>query len=58
MEGCRERGRPVTAWADDIKKWVGGSLTVATNKAEDREGWRALVKTTAAPVSTDQRDLK
>ena len=39
MEGFRERGHPVTAWADDIKKWVGGSLAVASNKAKDREGW-------------------
>ena len=38
MEGCRGRGRPVTAWADDIKKWVGGSLAVASNKAKDRKG--------------------
>ena len=46
------RGRPVTAWTDDIKKWVGESLAVASNKAKDREEWRALVKTTAVPVST------
>ena len=39
-------------WADDIKKWVGGSLAVASNKAKDREGWRALVKTTTVPVGT------
>ena len=52
MEGCRGRGLPVTAWADDVKKWVGGSLAVASNKAKDREGWRALVKTTAVPVGT------
>ena len=52
MEGCRGRGRPVTARADDIKKWAGGSLAVALNKAKDREGWRALVKTTAVPVGT------
>ena len=38
MERCRGRGRPVTAWADDIIKWVGGSLavTVASNKAKDK----------------------
>ena len=52
MEGCRGRGRPVTAWANDIKNWVGGSLTFASNKEKDREGWRALVMTTTVPVST------
>ena len=36
IEGCGGRGRLVTAWADDIKKWVGGSLAVALNKAKDR----------------------
>ena len=53
MEECRGRGRPVTA-----VRWVGGSLAVASNEAKDREGWWALLKTTAVPVGTiwQQRD--
>ena len=50
VEGRRGRGRPTTAWTDDIKAWNGGSLTVATNLARDRIAWRTLIKTTAAPM--------
>ena len=52
VEGRRGRGRPTTAWTDDIKAWNGGSLTVATNLARDRIAWRTLIKTTAAPMGT------
>ena len=50
MEGSRGRGRPTTAWTDDIKKWAGGGMAGASIKARDREGWRILVKATAAPI--------
>ena len=42
----RGRSHPVTAQADDIKKWAGGSLAVASNKAKDE------VKATAVTVGT------
>ena len=39
MEGCRGRGCPVTGKANNIKKWAGGSLAVASNKARQlRDG--------------------
>ena len=47
-EGKRRRGRPLTSWASDIVKLVGGSLADAVHKAADREVWRALVIATAA----------
>ena len=48
VEGRRGRGRPITSWRDSIKA-VTGSLAVATRRAADRDGWRALIKATAAP---------
>jgi hypothetical protein len=52
VEGRRGRGRPITSWTDDIKSWTGGSMARATNLAHDRDVWRALIKTTAAPTGT------
>ena len=52
VEGRRGRGRPTTAWTDDIKAWNGGSMAAATNLARDRKAWRTLIKTTAAPTGT------
>ena len=48
VEGKRRRGRPLTSWASDIVKLVGGCLADAVHQAVDREGWRALVMATAA----------
>ena len=50
VEGRRGRGRPTTAWTDDIKKWTGGSMEAATHMAEDRDRWRILIRATAAPM--------
>ena len=47
VEGTRRRGRPLTSWASDIVKVVGGSLTDAVHQAVNREGWHALVMVTA-----------
>ena len=52
VEGHRGRGRPTTAWTDEIKVWSGGSMAKATNIARDRGRWRALVKATAVPMGT------
>ena len=48
MEGKRGRGRPQTSWLTDIKQWTGGSIAASIRQAENRTGWSALVKTTAA----------
>ena len=52
MEGCIRRRRPVTAWADDIKMWTGGRLLIASNKANETQGWRAMMRATAVPEGT------
>ena len=48
LEGKRRKGRPLTSWASDIVKLVGGRLADAVHQAVDREGLRALVVATAA----------
>lgn len=47
VEGKRRRGRPLTSWASDIVKLVGGSMPEADHQAADREGWHALVIATS-----------
>ena len=57
VDGRRGRGRPITAWTDSIK-YETGSLAAATHAARDRDGWRALVRTTSAvPLDTMDRFL-
>ena len=36
MPGARRRGRPRTAWMDNIKKWTGPSVEDSTRITEDR----------------------
>ena len=48
MEGKRGSGRPQTSWLTDIKQWTGGRIAESICQAENRTGWNALVKTTAA----------
>ena len=52
VEGKRGRGRPITAWTDQIKVSTNGSMARATTLARDRGRWRALVKATAVPMGT------
>jgi len=49
VEGSRRRGRPTTAWTDDIKRNTGLKMAAVTRLASNRTDWRALVKTTAVP---------
>ena len=48
MEGKGGRVRPQTSWLTDIKQWTGGSIAKSIRQAENRTGWNALVKNTAA----------
>ena len=48
VEGKRRRGRPATAWFDDIRNWTGHGLAAASTAAADRRGWRELVRATEA----------
>jgi len=40
MPGARRRGRPRTAWMDNIKTWTGLSVEESIRMTEDRDKWR------------------
>jgi len=39
MPGARKRGRPRTAWVDNIKTWTGLSVEESIRMTEDMEKW-------------------
>jgi len=41
--GARRRGRPRTAWMDNIKTWTGLSVEESVRMTEDRDKWRKYV---------------
>jgi hypothetical protein len=52
LEGKRPLGRPRRRWVDDIKmdlREIGWDGMDWINLAEDRDQWRALVKTVTNP---------
>jgi len=49
MPGARRRGRPRTAWMDDIKTWTGLSMEESIRMTEDRDKWRKYVHGVANP---------
>ena len=48
VSGGRARGRPRKKWNDNITEWTGLSFAEATRAADDREGWRRLVRVAAS----------
>ena len=48
MPGARRRGRPHTAWMDNIKTW-----TESIRMREDRDKWRKYVRGVANPRIED-----
>jgi len=40
MPGARRRGRPRTAWMDNIKTWTGLRVKESIRMREDRDKWR------------------
>jgi len=40
MPGERRRGRPRTAWMDNIKTWTGLSVKESVRMTEDRDKWK------------------
>jgi len=40
MAGARRRGRPRTAWVDNIKTWTRLPLEESIRITEDRDDWR------------------
>ena len=51
--GCRKRGRPKTAWMDNILQWTGYSLDKILLDTEERGRWRQLVHGVVKPRSED-----
>jgi len=49
MPGARRRGRPRTAWMDNIKTWTGLSVEESIRMTEDRDKWRKYVRGVANP---------
>ena len=44
MPGARRRGRPRTAWMDNIKTWTGLAVEESVRMTEDRDKWRKYVR--------------
>ena len=53
MPGARRRGRPLTAWMDNIKTWTGLSVEESIRMTEDRDKWRKYVHGVANPRIED-----
>jgi len=53
MSGARRRGRPRTAWIDNIKTWTGLSMEESVRVTEDRDKWRKNVHGVANPRIED-----
>ena len=53
MAGERRRGRPRTAWMDNIKTWTGLSVEESIRMTEDRDKWRKYVFGVANPQIED-----
>ena len=53
MPGARRRGRPRTAWIDNIKTWTGLSVEESIRMTEDRDKWRKYVHGVANPWIED-----
>ena len=43
------RGRPRTAWMDNIKTWAGLSVEESVRMTQDRDKWRKYVHGVANP---------
>ena len=53
MPGARRRGRPRTAWMDNIKTWTGLSVEESIRMTEDRDKLRKYVHCAAYPRIED-----
>ena len=53
MPGARRRGRPRTAWTDNIKTWTGLLVEESIGMTEDRDKWRKYVHRVANPRIED-----
>jgi len=53
MPGACRRGRPHTAWMDNIKTWTGLPMEESVRMTEDRDKWRKYVHGVANPRIED-----
>ena len=53
MSDARRRGRPRTAWMDNIKTWTGLPVEESIRMTEDRDEWRKYVHGVANPRIQD-----
>jgi len=53
MPGARRRGRPRTAWMNNIKTWTGLPVEESIRMSEDRDKWRKYVYGVAKPPVED-----
>jgi len=53
MPGACRRGRPHTAWMDNIKTWTGLPVEESITMTKDREKWRKYVHGVANPRIED-----
>ena len=53
MPGARRRGRPRTAWMDNIKTWTGLLMEESVRMTEDRDKLRKYVHGVANPRIKD-----
>ena len=53
MPGVRRRGRPRTAWIDNIKSWTGLCVEESIRMTEDGDKWRKYVHGVANPRIED-----
>jgi len=53
MPGARRRGRPRTAWMDNIKTWTGLPVEELVRMTEDRDKFRKYVRGVANPRIDD-----
>ena len=51
LNGTKTRGRPRTAWRDNIKTWTGLSVEEAVKAVEDHDIWRKMVCDAATLMS-------
>ena len=49
----RRRGRPRTAWMDNIKTWTGLPVEESVRMTEDRDKWKKYVRGVAKPRIED-----
>ena len=53
MPGARRRGRPHTAWMDNIKTWTGLPVKESIRMTEDRDKWGKYVNGVTNPRIKD-----